>query len=288
MKIAILGAGVFGTALGGILADKGYDLDYYDIRLEPERLGDVLDKAGVVILCVPSQAAPHLLPHIDKKIPLIVATKGILTDQIFRDFSDWEVLSGPGFADDIKARRQVTFTVTGERARELFATDYVKFDQTHDRKGVLMCGALKNVYAILAGYRGLERKTTAWQTYITAAKQEMALLLEANGADPLTTKLACGAGDLALTCGEPSRNFIYGMKLKSKPGYQPVDTVEGLAAIRRIRRHEITVPHEAEILREIIELVSSNTKAASDDTPNHTTSDKPGLGTREGEVRGAK
>ena len=36
MKIAILGAGAFGTALGGILADKGYDIDYYDSRVETE------------------------------------------------------------------------------------------------------------------------------------------------------------------------------------------------------------------------------------------------------------
>ena len=30
MKIAVLGAGAFGTALGGILADNGYDVDFYD------------------------------------------------------------------------------------------------------------------------------------------------------------------------------------------------------------------------------------------------------------------
>ena len=33
MKIAILGAGAFGTALGGILANKGYDVDYYDSKI---------------------------------------------------------------------------------------------------------------------------------------------------------------------------------------------------------------------------------------------------------------
>ena len=29
MKIAIMGAGAFGTALGGILADKGYDIFFF-------------------------------------------------------------------------------------------------------------------------------------------------------------------------------------------------------------------------------------------------------------------
>ena len=42
MKIAILGAGAFGTALGGILANKGLDIDYYDSKFEREKLSDVL------------------------------------------------------------------------------------------------------------------------------------------------------------------------------------------------------------------------------------------------------
>ena len=66
MKIAVLGAGAFGTALGGILADKGYDIDYYDSRLEREKLSDVLADAKYIVLCVPSKAAPYLLPY-DKR-----------------------------------------------------------------------------------------------------------------------------------------------------------------------------------------------------------------------------
>ena len=50
MKIAVLGAGAFGTALGGILADKGYDIDYYDSRLEREKLSDVLADAKYIVL----------------------------------------------------------------------------------------------------------------------------------------------------------------------------------------------------------------------------------------------
>ena len=83
MKIAILGAGAFGTALGGVLAEKGYDIDYYDPKLEQERLEDVVERAEVIVLAAPSKAVPHLLPHLPKNKPLIVATKGLLGDKMF-------------------------------------------------------------------------------------------------------------------------------------------------------------------------------------------------------------
>ena len=67
-NIAILGAGAFGTALGGILAEQGYDIDYYDSKTNPESLSDVLSQAFLVILCVPSKAASFVIPHIPKNI----------------------------------------------------------------------------------------------------------------------------------------------------------------------------------------------------------------------------
>ena len=103
MKIAILGAGAFGTALGGVLAEKGCDVDYYDALLERERLTDTVAGTTAIVLCVPSTTAPHILPHLPKNVPLIVATKGFLTEEIFIEFEDWMVLSGPGYAEDIKA-----------------------------------------------------------------------------------------------------------------------------------------------------------------------------------------
>ena len=137
MKIAMLGAGVFGTALGGILAGKGYDVDYYDSKLEQERLSDVLLDAKYVVLCIPSMAVPYLLPKLSKEQPLIVATKGILTDVIFREFRDWMVMSGPGFADDIKAQKKTLLTATESRIVDLFNTNSLQFDFTDDRRGVL-------------------------------------------------------------------------------------------------------------------------------------------------------
>lgn len=256
MKIAILGAGAFGTALGGILAQNGYDIDYYDSTLEKESLALNLETAKYAILCVPSKVAPYLIPHIRKDRPLIIATKGLLTDSYFQDFADWMVLSGPGFAKDIKEKKQTKFTVTDERVKELFATPYIDFDYTKDRRGVLMCGALKNVYALLAGFCRLESGSNESVKYLGDAAKEMKILLGLNGAKPETVDLACGKGDLKLTCTPESRNYSYGYKLSHDANYQPECTVEGLSAIKRIKRGEIKVTKDLPLLDRVLGLVS--------------------------------
>lgn len=252
MKIAILGAGAFGTALGGILADKGYDIDYYDSKVERESLSKVLFDAKYTVLAVPSSAAPYLLPYLPKKKPLIIATKGFLDSHNFTDFTDYMVLSGPGFADDIKAKKETHLTATDERVIDLFTTDYLTFDFTNDKNGVLMCGALKNIYAIYAGYLNLTPGSVQHEKYLTEVAEEMQALLLANNADPATVSLACGLGDLRLTCNFPSRNYEFGQILRENPKARPQKTVEGLTALLKVKRGEIRVPDTALRLKELI------------------------------------
>lgn len=257
MKIAILGAGAFGTALGEILASKGYDIDYYDSKVEREKLSDVLETAKYMVLAVPSMAAPYLLPYLPKNKPLIVATKGFLDDHNFKEFSDYMVLSGPGFAADIKARNETHLTTTDERVRELFETDFLTFDMTSDKKGVLMCGALKNIYALWAGYLDLKPNTPMHEQYLTEVTEEMKALLTANGAKADTVDLACGVGDLRLTCDYPSRNYEFGQILRSDAKAKPQKTVEGLTALSKVKRKEINIPERAIILKGLIKASSS-------------------------------
>lgn len=254
MKIAILGAGAFGTALGGILANKGYDIDYYDSKLEHERLSDALAGIKYAVLAVPSQAAPYLLPYLSKDVPLVVATKGFLDDHNFKDFNDYMVLSGPGFAEDIKAGKRTHLTATDSRVAELFETDFLTFDFTSDKKGVLMCGALKNIYALLAGFLDLKPGTKPHEQFLEDVAEEMKALLSANGADPRTVELECGTGDLRLTCDFPSRNFEFGQILKDNSKAVPTKTVEGMTALFKVKRGEIKVPEEAKYLNELIKL----------------------------------
>ncbi len=254
MKIAILGAGAFGTALGGILANNGYDIDYYDSKIEREKLSDVLLKVKFIILCIPSKAVPYVLPHLPKNIPLIIATKGILADAVFLNFKDYMILSGPGFADDIKAKKDTYFTITDKRIEELFNASYIHFDYTDDRKGVLMCGALKNVYAIYAGFEDYKPKTKKMEEYIDRAASEMKQILKINEANPITVDCACGIDDLILTCSKQSRNFEFGQRLRLNSNYQPEKTVEGVSALKRIKRGEIILPEDLNIMNKIIEM----------------------------------
>lgn len=252
MKIAILGAGAFGTALGGILADKGYDIDYYDSKVEKENLSKVLSDSKYIVLAIPSMAAPYLLPHLPTDKPLIIATKGFLDDHNFRDFKDYMVLSGPGFAADIKDKKETHLTATDQRVVELFSTDYLTFDFTDDKNGVLMCGALKNIYAIYAGYLNLKPGSLEHEKYLTEVAEEMQALLLANNADPATVKLACGIGDLRLTCDYPSRNYEFGQILRDNPRALPEKTVEGLTALSKVKRGDIKVPDTALKLKELM------------------------------------
>lgn len=252
-KVAVLGAGAYGTALGGILADNGYDIDYYDPMVEKERLKDVVDDAAVMVICVPSDVVMKLLSHLPKNKFSIVASKGFLSTEPFEGFADWAVLSGAGFADDIKAGKRVCLTATDARVVKMFTAKYVKFDMTDDRLGVLMCGALKNIYAIKAGTLKLKPNTKKKEDYIYDVVKEIAAILGENGADPRTVRLACGMKDLALTCGIDSRNYRFGVEYSVNSECRPEQTVEGLSALRRVARGDIVVPEKAKILKSILE-----------------------------------
>lgn len=253
MSIVILGAGAYGTALGEVLIDNGYFVQYYDLLTKQKTLTEVLAGAEMMVLCVPSEAAPHLLPHLPKDLPLVVATKGILSDRPFAEFKDVMILSGPGYAEDIKAHKQTHLTATDQRIVEMFGTEYLDFDETRDVRGVLMCGALKNVYAILAGLKNLRPGTEQHQQFLNVAAGEMQKILATNGAEPATVDCNCGRGDLKITCYYPSRNYEFGQKLRQDPDYQPEKTVEGWSALRRIRRGEIKLPENLVLLKELMD-----------------------------------
>ena len=255
MKIGILGAGAYGSALGSVIEKNGHTINYYDPPKGLNDLTKVTKNADYLILCTPAE---DLLPELDllpRNTPMVVTTKGFLTNKPFEIFNDYMVVSGPGFADDIKASKKTILTATDKRIAQVLKADFLTFDYTTDRLGVLMCGALKNVYAILAGYLNLERESEAWKNYIKEVSEEIQALLLANNANPATFNLACGIDDLKLTCGLPSRNYEYGQILRNNPAAKPDKTVEGLATLNRIKKHEIIVPDNTTHLHELMKLI---------------------------------
>lgn len=252
MKIAILGAGAFGSALGEILSDNGHQISYYDPLILSNTLKEVLDAAQYIVLAIPSRAIVDVLPSLPTDVPIVVATKGLLGNEIFKRFHDVMVISGPGFASDIKNHQTTYFTITDQRLAELFGANYIHFDYTTDMKGVLMCGALKNVYAMAAGWRGIVIDSIIGAQFAKEALSEMADILRINQANPDTVKLHCGLDDLKATCKLPSRNFEFGTIIRDNPSYTNSKTVEGIEVIKRIRANEIKLPEKIPILSELL------------------------------------
>lgn len=254
MNIAVLGAGAYGTALGGVLTENGHNVRYYDPKLGSLSLNEVLADADYIILCVPSNVAPELLTVLPKNIPLVVATKGFLSDKVFADFKDYMILSGPGFADEIKAKKAIKLTATDQRIIDLFSTNYLSFDLTNDKLGVLICGALKNIYALGAGLSNLAPNTPEYDIYINNSITEIKKILLLNGASAKTAELSCGRDDLVTTCRLPSRNYEFGQILNKNPKALPEKTVESMSALERVKNGDIVVPESAKILKKIMEV----------------------------------
>ena len=84
-----------------------------------------------------------------------------------------------------------------------------------DRFGVELGGALKNVYAIIAGMAvalGMGENTKSM--LITRALAEMTRFAVSQGANPMTFLGLAGVGDLIVTCSSPkSRNYQVGFAL---------------------------------------------------------------------------
>lgn len=257
MKVAVLGAGAYGSALGRVLERRGNETRYYDPAKFQATLEDVVNGADYILIALPSAALPEILPKLPNDKPIIVATKGLLGMGVFGGFQDVMALSGPGFAEDFEqSGRTICLTITDRRIRDLFGEEKFSYDKTDDISGVLLCGALKNIYAIGAGYRGLMRDSAEWEAYIREAVSEMGAVLEKNHCRSETAQLYCGEADLRLTAGPPSRNYGYGLLLRSDGRDAPAtQTTEGLSALAQIRKGGAVVPDEAAILRGLMEVI---------------------------------
>ena len=265
----MFGAGAFGSALGTILEENGHQVEYYDpIKYPDKSLSSVVDGGEVNILAVPSNAAPKLMLFLPHNIPLICASKGFLTMASFKPWAgNFAIISGGAFAADLNNKNPSVLTATSPFVEDLFKTPWLSFDETNDNTGVLLCGTLKNIYAIGSGYWGLKYGTPDFDDFINSALSEMRTIVAANGGKPETVNLSCGLRDLVITCAsEASRNYDFGKKLKTDPdlgkkllaGQVKAPTTEGVIAISQIPHTPSFVkPANTPILDRIVDLVNN-------------------------------
>lgn len=210
----------------------GYEL--HDKLKISSDLEYVLSVADIVFISVPSKSfrelAQRVSPLIKQGIPVVSTTKGIeigtftLMSQILEQEipqSKIGVLSGPNFANEM-VRGQITGSVIASEHEDLqaqvqsmFSSSSYRVYRNHDRFGVELAGALKNIYAIVSGMAealGSGKNTQAM--LLTRSLAEMGRFSKELGADPMTFLGLAGVGDLILTCtSSQSRNFRAGFSL---------------------------------------------------------------------------
>jgi glycerol-3-phosphate dehydrogenase (NAD(P)+) len=209
----------------------------YPLNLALKATTDLAESVAgcdVVFMSVPSSScrdvARELLGHIEANTLLISTTKGIEPDQ-FKLMSQVlaeevplarvGVLSGPNLAKEI-ASGQIAATVIASQDGELNETVQALLHSgtfrvyaSSDVFGVELGGALKNVYAIIAGMAAaLGSGENTISMLLTRSLAEMSRFALQKGADPMTFLGLSGVGDLIATCMSPlSRNYRVGFQL---------------------------------------------------------------------------
>lgn len=224
-------------------------------------LSDAVADREVLFVAVPSSSCREVARQIATCIrpgTLVVSlTKGIEPSgfRLMSEVLEEEipgvrlgVLSGPNLAREIAARQLTGSVIASEdqalcdTIQSLLHCSYFRVYDSSDRYGVELGGALKNIYAMIAGMGaalGLGHNTVAM--LMTRSLAEMSRFAVCLGANPLTFLGLAGVGDLIVTCSSPlSRNYRVGFALGEG---KPLDDVlagmdqvaEGINTLKLVR-----------------------------------------------------
>ena len=174
-------------------------------------------------------------------------------------------LSGPNLAREIADGLPAASVVASEDAElaaeigSILGSDRFRVYTNPDLVGVELCGALKNVVAVAAGFvDGLAFGDSAKAGIITRGLAEMTRLGTAAGAEPMTFAGLAGVGDLIATCMSPlSRNrragelMASGMSSTDAAAHlngvaEGVDTVRGALELAGLRGIEMPIAEQVD------------------------------------------
>lgn len=248
----------------------GYHL--HDALSATTSLEQAVAGVDVVLVAVPSKSFRQVVLELAGLVPaqvlLISLTKGIeasgfrLMSEILREEmpdNPRAVLSGPNLAGEIAAGHVTGSVIASDlpaintAVHALLHSESFLVYSSHDMYGVELGGALKNVYAILAGIAAaLELGENTVGMLLTRSLAEMSRFAVHMGANPMTFLGLAGVGDLFVTCSSPlSRNYRVGVALgKGQPLddiLQDMDQVaEGINTLNLLReeavRREVHMP----------------------------------------------
>lgn len=252
-KIAIVGAGAWGTALALQSLRAGHQVTLVarneatgsalgfrreNPRLPGHRLPEKLTVswvppigADIYLWVVPSQHLRSSLIGLDlPDAAIVVCSKGVevgtnrlpleIAREIFPTHSI-AVLTGPNFAHEVARGLPAAAVVASsdaplrDRVLALLGTSTFRLYGNDDPVGAQLGGAAKNVIAIAAGaVMGAGLGENARAALVTRGLNELSRLAVALGGRAETVMGLSGMGDLFLTCtGSSSRNFSLGYAL---------------------------------------------------------------------------
>ncbi len=244
-RIAILGAGAWGTALALHARRLGRDVTLVSrrpIRGENPRLPGVVlpahlslatevpESPDLLLIAVPMQQLRRVLAALPAPPPLLLGCKGVerttgrLPLEIAAELhpsAPAAILTGPNFASEIAAGLPAASVVAGatpDFRRDILTAlggGALRLYGQEDAIGAQVGGATKNVIAIAAGaVTGAGLGENARAALITRGLAEIARLATALGGRAETVAGLSGLGDLVLTCSSAtSRNFAAGLAL---------------------------------------------------------------------------
>ena len=281
MKVAVIGAGAWGTALSIVSARGGadvmlwsYDGEYkhFDNIEMPENIQvstdlEVVGDCDTWLIVTPAAFFRETMRKAStfyNNQPVIVCTKGaesttgnfmseIIADEL-PNIKDFGVLSGPQFAAEVAAGVPTGSTLAGtqraiDAGRAVLNKLYIH--PSDDVIGTEICGVGKNAVALICGYNSVAAAGENERALIfTRAWNEVMEIGLRSGAKMHSFLDLCGIGDLFLSAtSATSRNFAGGMAIAN--GMPPSGTVEGIFALDGLIRRAENVGVDVPTLREM-------------------------------------
>ncbi len=221
-----------------------------------------VSQAKVVFISVPSKSvrdvARQIAPLLKPGTFVVSTTKGIepggftlMSEVLTQELNEVSigVLSGPNFAKEI-IQNHHTGTVIAcdddaliQCVQQILCSDTFRVYSNHDRYGVELAGALKNIYAIISGMAAaLDTGHNTMAMILTRSLAEMGRFAVALGANPMTFLGLAGVGDLILTCtSDLSRNYRVGYALGKGRKLDDIvaeigQVVEGLNTVKIVKQ----------------------------------------------------
>jgi glycerol-3-phosphate dehydrogenase (NAD(P)+) len=272
-RIAVVGAGAWGTSLALLAARCGHEVTLWARRSEQvraletnrenlehlpgipfpaslrvtNRLED-LHASDFALLVVPSSYLLEVTRELPRSLPVVNAAKGLdehlepLTAGLQREgFGQVAVLSGPNLAGEVARGLPAASVIASDDAtfaahvQTVLGTDNLRLYTSKDVIGVSLGGALKNVIALGAGLvDGLELGENARAALVTRGLREMVRFALARGALESTLYGLAGIGDLLLTCAaHSSRNRTAGERI-ARGLPLGQQAIEGIPTVARV------------------------------------------------------